>query len=174
MLVTGAAFVLGLWASAHTGLRQPHVVLGLFVLLLTCLIQVAAFTYLTVTGKLIAQATHLGGLPAEHIDAAGRTKVQLTRWVGVSVLACLIVVASGARRWRLGDDSSVHLLVTMGFLVVQLLVVSCEFVLVSANATRVDQVVAEYDRRRRAGQTAGAGPGELPSQEPAREAPGST
>jgi len=62
LFALSAAFALSSAASA----RDRHILLAVFSLLLSCFIQVLVFTYLTITGKVIAQAVHLARLDPRH------------------------------------------------------------------------------------------------------------
>jgi len=52
--------------SSAASARDRHILLAVFSLLLSCFIQVLVFTYLTITGKVIAQAVHLARLDPRH------------------------------------------------------------------------------------------------------------
>ncbi len=117
-----------------------HMALAVFALVLACLIQVATFTYLTVTGKMIMQASNLSGVGVEPVVTVRRLKQKITRWLGLFMLAMVFVTATGAAsRW---SQTRVHLLAAALAIVIQLIVYYREFTLVCENAALLDRVLA--------------------------------
>jgi len=101
---TGIA-VLGRWIPSGN-----HVPLAVLSAILTCFIQVLAFTYLTVTAKIIGQAVHLGGLSVSLIDQSKNLKRTFSRCLALLMGILLFAVATGAQAWRLNEPSLLHLL----------------------------------------------------------------
>lgn len=123
-----------------------HMALAVFALILAALIQVATFTYLTVTGKMIMQAANLSGAGVQPVLAVRRLKQRMARWVGLFMLTVVFVTASGAAsRW---SQTQVHLLAAAIFLVVQLIVYYREFALVCENSVLLGRVLASTQVRR--------------------------
>ena len=69
---------------SHFG-QDRHILLAVFGLLLSCAIQVLAFTYFTVSGKVIVQAVHLGGLEPHPLMRVKAFKRSMTHWLGLVV-----------------------------------------------------------------------------------------
>jgi uncharacterized membrane protein YjgN (DUF898 family) len=110
--------------------------LGIIVLLLTCLTQVIAFSYLTVSGKMIAQAVHLSGLSREVLREHKRLKQLLTRYLALTLVSILVVTAGGAVRWRAVEREPdwLHPTVAVLALLLQCLVSFRQFDLISRNS----------------------------------------
>ena len=152
-----AAFVTGhllvLVAVAGLGLLDPapdptrHIALAVFVLLLSCLLQVAVFMYLTVTGKIIVQAVHLGGLDLAPVYEAKRLKQRFTRILAAVVASIVLVTATGAYQWREGVSSYVHFPAASVFLLVHFVAAYLEFVLICINKALVSRVLSTYTPR---------------------------
>jgi hypothetical protein len=126
------------------GPADRHVLLAVLGLLLCCLIQVVAFTYLTVTGKWIAQAVHLGRLGDEPIREAQGYKRSATRQVGVMITAMLPVVVTGAIHWREQDPSEWHLLAAAAVLVAYGMVSMKQYDVVVRNGSLVERTMKAY------------------------------
>ncbi len=149
IVVLAGTFVLGALSPGvgGGGLRDRHIVLAVFALLLICLVQTIGFTYLIVTGKLIAQAVHLAKLPAEFDQQARGIKRRFTRMVLVAVLVCTLGAATGGNRWRLGPDHWLHGGAAALLLVAVSAVLVREFALIAENAGVVQRVLTDYNRR---------------------------
>ncbi len=151
-LVTGQLIVL--LAAAVFGLLraqesvEQHIVLAVFALLLSCLIQVTAFTYLTITGKMIAQAVHLGPLSSDSIHEAAGLKRSMTRAVAAMVLTMVLVTATGAYQWREGGSLPFHFPAACLAFAVHVGAGSFQFTLVARNASLLRSVLTEYSGRR--------------------------
>lgn len=139
LVVTGAVGFLRLDPGA-----DRHVLLAVFALLLSCLIQVAAFTYLTVVQKMTAQAVHLGHLGSEPVHALKRLKGALTRWLGVVVLGVVLLAATGGYHWgaqRLGTLHFAAALIGVGLHVVTY---ARQYVLLREGGRIAETVLARY------------------------------
>jgi len=86
-----------------------HVLLGIGALLLSCLVQVISFTYLTVTGKVIVQAAHLAKLDPACLARVKQYKRSFSRHLGLAVISAVLASASGGAAWRSHDALSVHI-----------------------------------------------------------------
>lgn len=104
LFALSAAFALGSAASA----RDRHILLAVFSLLLSCFIQVLVFTYLTVTGKVIAQAVHLARLDPGILSRAKEAKRSFTHCLAIIVAAVVLLSATGGAAWRSERALAVH------------------------------------------------------------------
>jgi hypothetical protein len=145
VFVLAGTFVLGTVSPGFAGLRDRHIVLAVFTLLLTCLVQVIGFTYLTVTGKMMAQAVHLARLPVEFIRLVRGIKKRFTRLVAVTVLTCVLAAATGGNRWRAGPDGWVHGSAAVLQVVALGAVLLREYGLIVENAALVRQLLTAYN-----------------------------
>lgn len=148
------ANVLLLLATAALGLAAEslgvtrHVALAIFTLLLSVLVQVLTFTYFTVTGKMIGQAVHIGGLSSQYLQTVKKLKKRVTRCLGVSVVSLILVTGSGADLWSGGDAASgvlgPHVLWGFAATAVLVLALFFEFGLIAENSGFFDGVMREY------------------------------
>jgi len=108
LLLTGTV---GVWRlDPHA---DRHVLLAVLAILLSCMIQVAAFTYLTVVEKATAQAVHLGRLALDPILSLKRLKKRFTRYLGLVLAAMLLATATGASAWRGSPPDGWHFVAAM-------------------------------------------------------------
>lgn len=121
-----------------------HVLLAVLGLLLDCLIQVVSFTYLTVTGKVMAQAVHLAHLDISLLSEAKRLKGAFTRLLAASFGGILAVTASGASAWRMGTFSPTHMVLAGAMLVMQGWVWIAQFRMVQRNERLLDGLMEQY------------------------------
>lgn len=147
LLVLFGTAALGFWAAPATVDR--HVVLAVFCLVVSSLSQVAVFTYFTITGKLIAQALHLGGLDMEPLKDVRSTKRSATRMLALIVATVVFTTASGASRWRVQQSSGVHALAALLLILMHAIVYYREYDLVRRNARLVDRVLKQYEEKKR-------------------------
>lgn len=149
LLLFAIAGALGIWffTDANVGVDR-HVLLSVLALLLSCLIQVAAFTYLTVTGKVLSQAIHLGSLPLAHLDAAKSIKRKFTGCLGLCFSTIVLVTATGAAAWRGGKPSAWHWLAAALTVVVHLWVWFRQYFLLKHNADVMTKALAQFDDAR--------------------------
>ena len=145
LLVVLAAAGFGLVGSDAVPAR--HVTLAVFALLLTCFLQVIVFMYLTVTGKIIVQAVHLGDENLAPVYEVKRYKARFVAILGVVVVVSVLVTATGAYQWREGLKSYVHFLCAALFLVVQLVAAYYEFSLICQNDALMNRVLRTYTPR---------------------------
>lgn len=149
--VTGHLMVL--LAVASLGLFQVgdnpnrHVALAVFLLLLTCLLQVMVFVYLNVTGKMIAQAVHLRQLDLSLVHEARRLKSRFTRVMGMVIGATVLITATGAYQWREGVSLYYHFPSAFVFLTVHIASSYLEYVLICENRALVAEVLRRYHSR---------------------------
>lgn len=149
--VTGHLLVL--MGVAGLGLLDPapdptrHITLAVFALLLSSLLQVMVFMYLTVTGKVIVQAVHLGGLELAPVYEAKRLKARFIRILAAVVGALVLVTATGAYQWREGVSSYVHFSAASLLLLVHFLAAYLEFGLICDNQALMNRVLTSYTPR---------------------------
>lgn len=86
-----------------------HILLAVGTLLMSCFIQVVGFTYLTVTGKVIAQAAHLANLDSAFLNCAKRYKRTFTRLLALVVLSIVLASATGGAAWRSRTALAFHI-----------------------------------------------------------------
>lgn len=125
-------------------LPDRHVLLAVLSLLLTCLVQVLAFTYLTVTGKVLTQAVYFRRLGTTAVEAAKSIKKRFARCLGLVALLMVLTTATGAAAWRDGNSTSFHLPSLLVFAAGWLLVQVREFGLIVENSRLLERTLAEY------------------------------
>lgn len=137
--------VIGIFAnSIGTG---RHIVLAVFTLILSCLIQVLAFTYLTVTGKVIVQAVHLGDLSMEKIDQAKKLKRSWTLFLAIIIFLVVLVTASGSQWFHQGEWHLVHVVSAIALFVAHVVVFYLEYDVIFRNAILMSQTLESYTHR---------------------------
>lgn len=120
-------------ATGATGLlhevvgTQRHVVLAVFTLLVSCLVQVLVMTYFSVTGRVVSQAIHLANLDPAPLKTIARCKRTVTHRIFLLLGAVVFVTAAGAARWRSGAPSQLHLLSAGAVLLVHWIVLSRQY-----------------------------------------------
>lgn len=154
LIVMVGVLALGMYAAEVAASR--HVALAVFALLLSCFIQVLTFTYLTVTGKMIAQAVHLGGLGPEPIEEVKRLKRAMARQLALLFTTIVVVTATGANLWRVEGGGRWHLAAAAVVFVAHTFAYYREFALVCANSRLVARTLAAYDARKVEGRAATA------------------
>ncbi len=148
------ANLLLLVASGAVGFFAPkwgvdrHVLLAVMSLLFSCFVQVATFTYLTVTGKMVGQAVHLAGLDASIHEKVKTYKRGMTRCLAVVFGAVVIVTATGAAGWRGGGATVWHDVAVGLVLVVHIGVFLREYEIVFLNARLVERTLNEHEKVR--------------------------
>lgn len=145
ILLVAATTMLGLVSPAIA--NSYHVALAVFTLILTCLVQVLGFTYLTVTLKLMGQAVHLGKLPLDHLLAAKALKRRMTHCLAAAIATVLISTATGADSWRAGAGGWLHLALGLIFPLWLPYLLYVEFTLIARNAALVAAVMRQYTSR---------------------------
>ena len=148
-MLLGAAALGLVWPG---DMANRHILLAVFALLLSCLIQVVVLTYLTVTGKVIIQAVHLGSLSAAPIEEAKRLKRSVTRLLGLLVTVIVLVTGTGARYWRTGNsegflDGGLHAVAAGLAVAVHFYVFYRDLTLIAQNVAVVERTLAAYSRR---------------------------
>lgn len=146
LLVLVGTAALGLAHLDPSGDR--HVVLAVFTLLICCLVQVVTFTYFVVTGKMLAQALHLGGLDLAPLAEAKRLKRNAMRWLAAVVTGIILVTATGAAHWRDQGYSTWHFGAGCVVILVHASALYAQFLLVARNAALVGKVLREYAAQR--------------------------
>ncbi len=150
MVVCAATGVLGIARLEEP--PQRHIVLGIFALLLSCFIQVVVFTYFTVTGKMLAQALHLGHFDLQPLLEAKRLKRSTTRLLACATVSVLGVTVTGALHWRSRDVAAAHWLTAATVLIVHGWVFFVQHRLIAENSRLFDEVMREYGEAKGKGQ----------------------
>lgn len=126
------------------GLGDRHVLLAVFALIFDCFVQVITFTYFTVTGKMIAQAVHLGKLDQGPLEEVQVLKRSVSRCLGLAFLSVVFATATGAAHWSRADQQTMHLLAVSVLFVVHCGVLYRQYLLVMRNDAVSEQVFAAY------------------------------
>ncbi len=164
----GASNILLLMGTAMLGLlperfggAEPHVILAVLTCMLTCLVQVVVFTFLSVNGRLISQAVHLGALAPTPINTIRQLKRRTGRCLAVMALLLVLAVATGAVHWRSGAYTWPHFLLVCLFLTAHFPVLLLEWQVICRTRRLVDETMGAY-RLARANQSesrpSGSGP----------------
>ena len=144
--------VLVLFGTAAVGLvtlgPDRHIVLAVFAIILSCLIQVITFTYLTVTGKMLVQAVNLAGLSPGPIQEAKRLKRTLIQYLALLVVTMVVVTATGASLWRAGAGSLWHWGAALAVIGVHVFVLYREYAVIVANSSLLARTLSAYARHR--------------------------
>jgi hypothetical protein len=142
VLLLVATGVFGLLAARLN--VERHVLLAVFALVTSCLVQVIAFTYLTVTGKMIGQAVHLAGLDPLILAETKRLKRSLTVCLPLVFIPMVVVAASGASLWRSGGNATAHYLAAGVALATHLWVFWREYAVIVENAGLLHRTLEAY------------------------------
>lgn len=145
IVLVGAA---GLGLAGDRSAPDRHILMAVFALLLSCLVQVIVFTYLTVTGKMVAQALHLSHADLEPLETVKRIKRSATRLVGLIVLLAVPSVATGASLWRTDGEGHWHYWTAYILVAGHLFAFYRQYALIVENARLLDSVLSQYRRIR--------------------------
>ena len=124
-----------------------HVLLAVFSLLVSCLVQVIVFMYVSVTGKAVAQAVHIGGMDLAPLQALRRTKRAMVHAMALVILAVVSVIATGAVHWQSGEWLAGHWVVAGLAVVFHGVSFWREFGLIVEHRALVLRVMEAYERR---------------------------
>jgi hypothetical protein len=148
------ANVLLLLASGTVGIFAPrwgadrHVLLSVLSLLFSSFVQIVAFTYLTVTGKMVGQAVHLARLDVAILSNAKTYKRGVTRGLAIVFGAVIFVTATGAAGWRMGSATMWHQVSAGLVLVVHAVVFWKQYEIIFLNSRLVEKTLAEHEKAR--------------------------
>jgi len=112
--------------------------------MLTCLVQVVVFTFLSVSGRLISQAVHLRTLAPTPIETIRALKKRTGRCLGVLALLLVFSVASGAIHWRSGAYAWPHFVLVSLFAAAHFPVLLLEWQVVDRTRHLVDDTMGAY------------------------------
>lgn len=146
VLVLVATAGLGLWGEPPPGNR--HVALAVFTLLLSCLVQVSAFIYFIVSGKLLGQAVHIGHLVITPLLEAKRLKRLMVRFMALVLASVVLATATGAARWSAGNEGTLHLIAAMFTFVAHGWALYRQHDLIFRNSMLLENVLREYSKWR--------------------------
>ncbi len=138
----------GLGLAKGENASNQHAAVGLFALLLACLIQIVAFTYLTVTGKMITQVVHLARMALDPLRESKRIKRRSTFLMAAAVMPILLVAATAGTHWRTGAFRWGHFLAAVLLFGVHVCVFVLEYTLLVANRDLLDRTLADYSEIR--------------------------
>lgn len=144
LLLSAALGYLGMDPAA-----ESHVLMAVGSLLFVCFVQVAAFTYCGVAGKLTAQALHLGRFDLAPLRNVRRIKSKMIGQIGLLIFTVVIVTATGATHWRSASLVTVHLGSTCVLFLVFARVSYREYSLLCEMSTLVAKTVAAYTQQRK-------------------------
>lgn len=130
---------------------ERHTLLAVLALLLGCLIQVVAVTYLSVSGKMVAQASHFGGLGLDPVHRFARLKKRLMRWLAVASVLLVALAATGGYHWRTRGMATGHLLIACSALAGHLLAYAKQYVVLTEASCMLEGVLDAYRRVRGSG-----------------------
>jgi len=143
ILLLLGTLLLGLLPERFGG-ADRHVLLAVLTCMLTCLVQVVVFTFLSVSGRLISQAIHLGALAPTPIDTLRALKRRTGRCLGVMVLLLVFAVATGAAHSRSGAYAWPHFLLACLFLAAHFPALLLEWQVIGRTGRIVDATMAAY------------------------------
>jgi hypothetical protein len=121
-----------------------HVLVAVGTLLISCFTQVAGFTYLTVTGKVVAQAVHLASLDAACPAIVKRYKRSFTRYLAVAIIAVVLASATGGAAWRSREALAVHIPAAMIAAIIHVWVFRRQHQVLRRNADLVETTLKDY------------------------------
>ncbi len=136
----------GLWL--HGGIGDRHVLLAVFALIFDCFVLVITFTYFTVTGKMMAQAIHLGKLDYAPMNDVRTLKRSVTRCLGLAFLSVIFTTATGAAHWNRADQQTMHLLAVSVLFTIHCGVLYRLYMLIESNDALSVKVFAAYRKVR--------------------------
>ncbi len=141
---------------AALGLLKPdetpdsHVLLAVFALMVSALVQVITFTYFTVTGKMMAQAMHLGHMGLTRMGEVKSLKRSMTLCVAGIFASGVMGTATGAMHWREGLPTRMHLMTAMFVLACHVFLLTREYILVVKNGKVYDNIMGDYTLKKEA------------------------
>lgn len=121
-----------------------HVLLGIGTLLLGCFIQVVGFTYLTVTGKVIAQTAHLASLDPGCLAGVKQYKRSFTRHLALAIISIVVASATGGAAWRSHEALTFHFPAAMIAAIIHVWVYRRQHYLIRRNANLVESTLTAY------------------------------
>lgn len=121
-----------------------HVLLGIGTLLLSCFVQVLGFTYLTVTGKVIAQAANLSKIDPACQARVRQYKRSFTRQLALAIVCVVLASATGGALWRSRDALEVHYAAAMVAALAHAWVYRRQYHVLRSNADLVETTVKAY------------------------------
>jgi hypothetical protein len=165
LILIGTA-TLGLLAD--TLHAERHILLAVFTLVITALVQTVFFMYFAVTGKLMGQAVGLSDLGDAPLAQSRELKRRATRRLGVVMGAALATGITGAARWHGAadhDDSYLHILTASLAVGAICAAFYQEYRLTVLNHRLLSSVLSEYTRRREAAIADAGAPDDPPTSE---------
>lgn len=121
-----------------------HILLAVGALLLSCFLEVIGFTYLTVTGKVIAQAVHLASLDAACLQTTKQFKRNFTRLLAIVAVSIVLASATGGAAWRSPAARVVHVPTALLAAIIHVWGYHRQYHLIRRNAKLVDTTLKDY------------------------------
>ena len=121
-----------------------HVLLAVGTLLISCFFQVVGFTYLTVTGKVIAQAAHFASLDPACLVSVKQYKRSFTRHLALAIGSVVLASATGGAAWRSRDALAVHIPAAMIAAIIHVWVYRRQYHVLLRNAQLVETTLKAY------------------------------
>lgn len=127
---------------------ERHILLAVFTLVITCLIQAVFFTYFAVTGKLVVQAVTLGNMDPAPVAESKGLKRKASLWLGVAMAGAMAAGGTGAARWGGYLLPTMHLVFAFGGIVIQVWAFIRQYDLVCRNAELLARTLRDYETQR--------------------------
>ncbi len=121
-----------------------HVLLAVASLLLSCFIQALGFTYLTVTGKVIAQAVHFASLDPACLASVKQYKRTFARQLALVAIGTILASATGGAALRSPDELAVHVPAAIIAAIIHVWVYGRQFHILRRNAHLVESTLEAY------------------------------
>ena len=141
LVLTGTA---GLGLVGGSTFADRHIVLAVFSLVLTCLVQVVVFTYFTISGKMMHQAVWLGDADEGRLNNVSVYKRSVSRLLGVIVVAGVLAAATGGIKWGGREDFRFHLLAAFIILTAHAVVLYKQFDLIARNSAMMERIMTDF------------------------------
>lgn len=155
----GASNLVVLLAVAGVGLVaeedaiELHILLAVFTLIVSCFVQTAVFTYLTVTGKAIHQAVALAKLGEGPLDEVSRIKRPMPALIATVMIPSVGAVITGALTFRADESLVIHPILATLVILTHSFALYREFDLVARTGELMQRSMAAYseskERQRR-------------------------
>ena len=121
-----------------------HILLAVGTLLFSCFIQVVAFTYLTVTGKVVAQAVHFAHLDPAPLSSVKEYKRCFTHQLALVVASMVLVSATGGAAWRSPEALLLHIPAAILTVLIHVWVLRRQHHVLRRNARLVETTLKAY------------------------------
>lgn len=130
---------------------ELHILVAVFTLIITCLVQTIFFMSFVISGKVMNQAVGIAELDAAPLRRARELKRRATRTLAVVITAVIATGITGAARWHADtnpDGSYLHILVASVAVGIICAAFYRQLGLTIQNSRLLAAVLAEYTDRR--------------------------